>query len=881
MILVACRALIAVGRAIVPVAFRDDWSREWQAELYYRAETHAPSGLGAAQRFDLLKRCAGALVQALWLRKEEWSMTVLLQDVRYAIRSLRLRMGFTAVCVLILALGIGANAAVFSVVNGVLLRPLPYRDPDRLVQIWETNPAMNWTTATVAPANLLDWRERNQSFEDFAYYLGADGKGPHVGDATLSGFGDPERVRSMVVSGNFFALLGVEAAVGRVLRPSDARAGEARVVVISDGFWRRRFGGDASIVGRRVDLDGVPAEIAGVMGRRFHVPGAEVDYWEPHRMDEARMRRMRRAHWFRVVARLEPGVTIDSARADMTGIAAALERQYPDTNTRMGVGLGPLHDWYVGDVRRALLMLMAAVGVVLLITCTNVASLLLARATSRRREIAIRVAIGAGRIRLIRQLLTESLVLAGGAGLLGVFVTWLALTALQQAAPAGLPRLDQIGIDGRVLLFVAGSVIVTALIFGLAPAFQSARNSSTAMLKDGGRTATSEGVGLRRALIVAEVALSVVLLVGAGLLIRSLLRLQSVDPGIDATQALSFKVTIPDRYDDEKAARYFSEAITRLAALPGVTAAGATGKLPLEGYSWTGDLFVEGRPDIWGRDLRHKSITPGYLRAAGIRLIAGRDFGSEDTAAGPRVTIVNQTLARRFFGDTPPVGKRIAYSRPSASTMWTTIVGVVADEKQDGLAADVQPEVYAPHTQDTRNAMSLIVRTAVRPVSLLPLVRREMTAVDAAVALYDIRTLGQVVERSLAEERFSTALLGAFALTALLLAVIGLYGIVAFAVTSRTREIGVRLALGASRQHVLRMVVWDGVRVVLMGVAAGLLVALAIGRGIESFLFQTPPTDPLVLVAVAAALTAAGACASYLPAWRASRVDPVESLRVE
>ncbi len=312
-----------------------------------------------------------------------------------------------------------------------------------------------------------------------------------------------------------------------------------------------------------------------------------------------------------------------------------------------------------------------------------------------------------------------------------------------------------------------------------------------------------------------------------------------------------------------------------------MTAAGATGKLPLEGYSWTGDLFVEGRPDIWGRDLRHKSITPGYLQAAGMRLVAGRDFGTGDTATGQIVVMVNQTLARRFFGDTPAVGQRIAFNRPSSTTVWTTIVGVVADEKQDALAAAVQPEVYSPHTQDARNVMSVIVRTAVPSASVLPLIRREMTAVDPAVAMYDIRTLEQVVGQSLAEERFSTALLGAFALTALLLAIIGLYGIVAFAVTARTREIGLRIALGASRQHVLRMVVWDGVRVVLMGVAAGLAVASTISRGIESFLFETPPTDPIVLVAVAVLLTGAGACASYIPAWRASRVDPVESLRTE
>jgi putative ABC transport system permease protein len=424
--------------------------------------------------------------------------------------------------------------------------------------------------------------------------------------------------------------------------------------------------------------------------------------------------------------------------------------------------------------------------------------------------------------------------------------------------------------------------MTTAILFGLAPAFQSARSSATQALRDGGRTTTGEGVRLRRVLIAGEVALSVVLLVSAGLLLRSFVRLRSVDPGINAAQALSFKVTVPDRYEsDEKIAAYFTDATVRLRALPGVQAAGATGRLPLEGYSWTGDLFVEGRPEVWGRDLRHKSITPGYLQAAGMRLVAGRDFGSQDSASGQMVVLVNQTLARGFFPDGLPVGRRIAFDRPSATTTWSTIVGVVADEKQDALGAAVQPEVYSPHTQDARSQMSLIVRTAMPAASLLPAIRREMAAVDAAVAMYDIRSLEQVVDQSLAEERFSTWLLGAFATTAWLLAVIGLYGVVAFAVSARTREIGVRIALGASRTHVLRMVVWDGVRVVLAGVVVGLFGALSIGRVVEGFLFQTRGADPLVLASVAGMLALAGLCASYVPAWRASRVDPVESLRAE
>ena len=879
--LTLCRFLISVGRAIVPVAFRDDWAREWHAELYYYAER----GHAAAERPPraLVARCAGAVVHALWLRKEEWSVTVLRQDLKYALRSLASRPLFSGVCVAVLALGIGANAAMFSVLDGVLLEPLPYREPDRLVQLWETNPLMNWTNETVAPANLLDWRERNQSFSDIAYYLGRDGKGAHINDATLTGGAEPERVRAMTVSGNFFEVLGADPALGRVLRAADARAGETPVIVLSDAFWRRRFAADPSIVGKRVDINGVSTEIAGVMPRRFYVPGAAADYWEPHRMPEAQQRRMRRAHWFRTVGRLKPGVTLDAARADLTRIAADLERQYPDTNTKMGAGLGPFHDWFVGDVKQGMLLLMGAVGVVLMITCSNVSSLLLARATGRRREMAIRVALGAGRIRLIRQLLTESLVLSSVAAAFGLALAHLTLALVRGFGPPGIPRLEYVSIDGSVLAVILGLACATAVLFGFAPAWQTAGGTGTAdALKAGTRTSTGEGAALRRALIVFEVALSVVLLASAGLLMRSLIRLQHVDPGIDRDHTLSFRITLPERYDtDPEMAAFFSQALERIRALPGVEAAGATVRLALEGHSWTGDLYIETRPDVRGRELRHKSVTPGYFAAAGLRLIRGRDFDANDTASSQPVIIVNQSLARRYFGDDNPVGSRIAFARPSPNSTWLTVVGVVADEKQDSLDADVEPEAYAPHAQDTPNEMAVLVRAAIPPAALLPQIRRAVGSVDGAIALYDIRTLDQVIAVTLAEERFSTMMLAGFALTALLLAAVGLYGIVAFNVTERTREIGVRIALGASRLDVLRMVVWDGIRVVLTGVAFGLLGALTVSRILATFLYQTPSTDPLVLGSVATLLILAGLMATYLPACRAARVDPGSALRIE
>jgi putative ABC transport system permease protein len=882
--LALCRFFVSLGSAIVPSSMRDDWTCEWHAELWHQRERLAgDGGLSMPARLDLVVRSAGAVVHALWLRKEEWSLSVILQDVRYALRGLWHRPAFTAVALLMIALGIGANTAVFSVVYGVLVKALPYREPDRLVQIWETNPLRNWTSATVAPANLLDWRDRSRSFEGIAYYIGSDGKGPGLTDVTLTDGAEPERLQGMQVSGNFFEVLGAGAAIGRTFTREEELPGSTRIVVLSDGFWHRRFGGDRSVVGRRIDLNGLSCEVAGVMPPAFHVPGVQADFWAPQPYDEANFRRARRPHWFRVIARLAPGVSLDQARQEMTRIAGELEREYPNTNTQMGVGLGPLHDWFVGDTRRALVMLMGAVSMVLLIACTNVASLLLARATTRRRELAIRVALGAGRLRLIRQLLTESLVLAVvGAGL-GVVFARLALGWLREHGPAGLPRLEQAGIDGWVLAFVAAAAFATALAFGLAPAWQSVRSAPGDRLQDGSRSTTGSGVALRRALIAAEVALSVVLLVGAGLLVKSFIHLRAVNPGIETERALSFRVTLPSRRynDNARVSGFYTEVVSRLRALSGVRAAGATVRLALEGYNWTGDLYVDGRPDVWGRELRHKAVTPGYFEAAGIRLLRGRDFGSEDTPAGQPVAIVNQTLARSYFGDADPIGQRIAYGRPSPTTRWTTVVGMVSDEKQDGLGAEVKPEVYEPHTQDSQNTMTIIVRTAGEPTALLPLVRREVAAVDGGIALYEIRTLDQVIDRSLAEERFATVVLAGFAGAALLLAAIGLYGIVAFGVTERTREIGLRLALGADGGSVLRMIVWDGLHVVLAGLAIGLLGALALNRVVESFLFQTPPTDPLVYVSVAGILAAAGAFASYVPARRAARVDPAVSLRAE
>ncbi len=838
-------------------------------------------GLRLPARADLVWRSFGALVHALWLRKEEWSFAVIAQDVRYAMRGLSHRPGFAVLAIAMLAVGIGANAAMFSVVRAVLLEPLPFHEPARLVQVWETNPLRNWTHNTLSPANLIDIRSRSRSFSSIAFYFGSDTKGPGLNDVTLTGAGDPERIRGMTVSDNFFATLGVAPLYGRTFAAEEARPGANGVVVIDHGFWQRRFGGDPSVVGRRLELNGNTVEVIGVMPAAFSFPGADPDYWGPFAYDEARLIRLRRPHYLRAVARLAPGVTLEQARGDVTAIMGALEREYPDTNTRMGAGVGLLHDWFVGDYRRALVLLMAAVGGVLLIACANVASLLLARASSRRRELAIRSALGAGTLRLFRQLLIESGLLAIAAAVLGAGIAAVAIAWLRANGPADVPRVAGMTLDPIVLGFLGVISLATALIFGVAPAWLSVRRPPSAALQDGSRSATAAGTRLRRLLIGAEVALAVVLLVGAGLIARSFAQLRSVDPGIDVSHAVSFRMTLPGiRYDQPaKVATFYAAALESLRQTSGVRAAGATARLALDGYLWTSDLHIEGRPTVAGRELRHKTITTGFLEAAGIPVLSGRDFTAADAVGAMPVVLVNETLARTYFGGGEALGQRLTFGQPGPTTIWRTVVGVVADEKQDALSATVMPEVYEAHAQDPRTSMAVIVRATGDPLALVPAIRRTVAGLDDKLALYDIRTLEQLVDRSLAVERFATLVLTSFAAGALLLAAIGLYGVIAFTVATRTREIGLRLALGASRAAVLWMVVWEGLSVVLAGLVVGLPLALLLSRGVRAFLFQTPPADPVVLIGVGVVLLFTGTLASYLPALRASRVDPAISLR--
>ena len=870
--------LVGAAARLAPAADRDDFRREWLGEVAWL--TAADGGQRRA-----CQRAVGAFAHALWLRKEQWRVDMLWHDVKFGLRLLLGRPAFTLLAVIILALGIGANTAMFSLVHGVLLKPLPFKDPDRLVQLWETNPLRNWTSATASPANLLDWRQRNRVFEDIAFYPGMDDRTPMYASGTLTG-GDsgPERLRGIQVSTNFFTVLGAAPALGRTFEPGDGEAGKHRVLVLSDALWRARFNADPSVVGREIRLNERAYHVIGVMPAWFKFPSADVQTWSPFLVTPD-VAQLRRPHYLRPIARLKEGVTLDQARADMTAIAAALEREYPDTNTQMGVGLGSLQDFVVGDVRTPLFLFLGAVAMVLLIACANLANLLLARANGRRREFAVRAALGGAGWRLARQLLAESALLALAGGIVGLLVGQWGINFIVANTPGSVPRLHEVTLDARVLLVVAGITSLTALLFGLAPAWQAA-HPDIAWVREGTR-ATSGATTTRRVLVIAQIAASVALVGCAGLLLRSFDRLQAVPPGFDPDHAISFRVSLPGATygdDDAKPVSFFERFVERIRTLPGVTAAGGSTVIGLQGQGWTGDLFVEGRPEVWGRELRHKEVTPGYFPAMGLPLVRGRNFTDTDGPNATPVVIVNETLVRSFFGNEDPIGRRISFSRGgmggAPATMWT-IIGVVRDEKQNGLHEDVRPEVYETHRQNATTGMTLVVRSQTSPAALVPAIRQQLTALDPAIAMYDIRTLRDVVSESVAQQRFTTWIVGLFAAAALLIAAVGVYGVVSQSVGGRTREIGLRMALGATPGNVTRLVMRETFVLLGVGLAGGLVLCVVATRAIRTLLFNTAPTDPLTYGVLIAVLAGAGLVASYVPLRRALSVDPNVALRYE
>jgi putative ABC transport system permease protein len=798
----------------------------------------------------------------------------LLQDLRYGLRTLLQRPGFTVVAALTLALGIGANTAIFSVINGVLLRPLPYKDPARLVMIWEANNQRS--NIHVSHPNFIDWREQSRSFEYISACTGKWG-----GPITVTGGNEPDRAYAVQVYSDFFTVLGVAPIVGRAFSPEENNPGTIPVVVISYRFWQRRLGADPDLADKRLKVGDTDLNIIGVMPPDFGFP-AETDLWlsKGQLGDDTSSRG---SHNYLVIARLKPGVSLDQAQGDMSDIAARLERQYPLTNEGMGAAVISLADQIVGSVRPALLVLLAGVGFVLLIACANVANLLLARALARQKEIAIRTALGASRLRIVRQLLTESALLSAIGGALGLLLAYWLVDALVALSPGTIPRIDEVSLDGRTLAFTLSVSMLTSLLFGLLPALRVSKPDLQEALKQGGRTSTGGSRSLRSLLVVAEVALTLVLLIGAGLLIKSFWRLLEVDPGFNPENVLTMQVSLPssDYKEEHQTVAFYRQLFLRVEALPGVEAAGMINNLPMGGVNINGPFQIEGEAEMRGYG-GFRIVSPGYFRAMSIPVVRGRAFTQEDNERTTPVAIISQRAANAAWPDEDPIGKRIRSSMDNRSDVWMTIIGVVGDVRHSGLDVNASAELYVLYMQRPWRArdMTVIVRTTNDTGNIVSALRGEVGAVDRNLPL-SFERMEQVFSRSVANRRYNMILLGAFAVVALLLSSLGIYGVMSYTVTQNTREIGVRMALGAQAGDMLKLVVGHGLALALCGVAIGLATAFGLTRLMSSLLYGVAATDVMTFITVPTLLVLVALLACYLPARRATKVDPMVALRYE
>jgi putative ABC transport system permease protein len=803
-------------------------------------------------------------------------MHTFLQDLRYGARILMKNPGFTLIAVFTLALGIGANTAIFSVVNAVLLRALPYPQPERLVVL--TEKSREGRQMGVAYPNYQDWRERAQSFTEMAGFRGRL--------FNLTGVDKPVRLQGRTVSWNFFRMLGVQPQLGRMFVADDDKPGAARTTLLSHALWQEKFDGDPAITGKTISLDGDSYTVIGVLPPGFEFFRKD-DLFIPLGVSVRPVDLGRGNHGgLNALARLKEGVSLSQARAEMETLAAQLERAYPDTNSGNGALTYRLLDRYASDIRWTLWVLLGAVLFVLLIACVNVANLLLVRATERQKEIAIRLALGAPTRRILRQLLSESVLLSLLSGLTGLLLGVWMMEGLLRLAPEGVPRLNQTRLDGTVLLFTLGVSLLTGVLFGLLPAWQSARHDLHTTLKEGGRSTAGAGrERVRKVLLVAEVGLSLVMLIGAGLMLRTVYQLTHVDPGFAAENLLTMKFNLPrNTYDEPRLRRFYNECLTRIEALPGVRAAALTLSLPIEGSNWNSVFIVADKPVPPRAQLPRSALTPvsaNYFKAMGIRLLKGRVFTEADVAGKPTVTVINETLAARLWPGEDPLGKRLKQGWPEDKTPWREVVGVVADVKLNGVDQETPLQAYLPLAQESVPFLGLVARTWGDPLNLAATVEQTIHTIDKDLPVFDVRSMDQLLGNAIAQQRLTLVLLLGFAALALLLAAVGIYGVISYSVSQRTHELGIRMALGARPSDVLWLIVGQGMKLTLGGVALGLLSAYTLTRWMEKLLFGVRATDPLTFGVITLLLSIVALLACYLPARRATKVDPIIALRTE
>jgi putative ABC transport system permease protein len=798
------------------------------------------------------------------------------QDLRYGLRSLLKKPGFTLTAVIALALGIGANTAIFSVINGVLLRSLSYANPDRIVMLWERNVAGTQLQNVVSPGNFLDWQKQSTSFEHVAAV--AEQRVNLTG-----GNGEPEEIKVQFVSQPFFPALGVQPLIGRSFLPEEDRVGND-LVVLSHQLWQNRFGADPAIIGKRATVSGRQRTVIGVMPPGFHFLDNQVKAWMPIALDPGINYREVTGRYLRVVARLKPGVAVQQAQGELTGIAKQLEQALPKYNTGWGVNVVPMHEQVVGEIRPILVVLFAAVAFVLLIACANVANLLLSRAASRQKELALRAALGAGRMRLVRQMLTESVLLALMGGVLGLLLAFWGIQFLIGFGPDNIPRLSEVTLDLRVLGFTVGISLLTGVLFGLIPALQASRPDLNDALKEGSRGSTGgHGRTFRNVFIVAEVSLALVLLIGAGLMIRSFMRLQSVETGFNPENVLTMRLQLPKKKYPEphQIVDFFKQAQDRIAALPGVQAVGAISYLPLTGLASRDAFRIVGQPaPAPGQEpgVEVRVITPSYFRAMGIPLLKGRLLDERDVKES-RVLLINETMAKRYFAGVDPVGKQMEIYWDGSGP--DEIVGVVGDIREGALNKEPEPAIYWSHPRVAYSGMALVVRTAGDASRFGAAVQKEIRALDPDQPIADVRTMQQVIAKSISRPRFNTLLLTIFAGVALVLASVGLYGVMNYSATQRTHEVGIRMALGATRADIMRLVVGNGMLLTLIGIGIGVAASLMLTRVMASLLFGITATDVPTFLGVSIVLAGVAFIANYIPARRATRVNPIIALRYE